>query len=100
MRRTSAEQSSIVSHYARSSARWDYLAVSGVEHVQQRLHVSVRVVHVHLLERDLLVRAAARVESEGRRAKNMELPVRQTLHLLHHQIDVMPVALFTLRGIC
>ena len=30
---------------------------------------------------------------------NRELPVRQTLHLLHHQIDVMPVTLFTLRGI-
>ena len=31
--------------------------------------------------------------------KDRELPVRQTFHLLHHQIDVMPVTLFTLRGI-
>lgn len=35
----------------------------------------------------------------GEISKDRELPVRQTLHLLHHQIDVMPVTLLTLRGI-
>ena len=73
-------------------------ALAGVEHVEKRLHVAIRVVHVHLLERDTILLIAVLVEAH-RHSTLPKIPVRQTFHLLHHQTDISPIALLASRRI-
>lgn len=67
-------------------------AVARAEHVEKRLHVAIRVVHVHLLERHTVLLLTVRVKP-GHHSTPREIPVRQTFHLLHHQTDISPISL-------